>query len=177
MAVAQGTKTTRRSTTEKGTAQRATTRRTSTQRGTTQRTTTRRASAQRATTARPAAETSTRRRTTARKRAGEETAERTTHRTATLPVPVVTPHLSVRKVRIPAPAGLPVTGHEVVEAGRVATSHLPPPDRLAYYAGLGALAVFGVVEWPVAAAIAVGVGIARRARSGNGARRESAKKE
>jgi len=33
---------------------------------------------------------------------------------------------------------------------------LPAPQRLAYYAGLAALAAFGILDWPVAAALAVG---------------------
>lgn len=33
---------------------------------------------------------------------------------------------------------------------------LPPPEQLAFYGGLGALAVFGVVDWPVAAVLVVG---------------------
>lgn len=37
--------------------------------------------------------------------------------------------------------------------GRV---RLPPPERLVYYAGLGLLAVFEVVEWPVALVIGIG---------------------
>jgi hypothetical protein len=41
---------------------------------------------------------------------------------------------------------------------------LPPPERLAFYGGLGALAVAGAVEWPVAAAIGVATMVARRSR-------------
>lgn len=33
---------------------------------------------------------------------------------------------------------------------------VPPPDKLAYYAGVGVLAAFGVLEWPVAGAIVAG---------------------
>jgi hypothetical protein len=33
---------------------------------------------------------------------------------------------------------------------------LPPPDRLIFYVGLGLLAVFEVVEWPVALIVGVG---------------------
>lgn len=33
---------------------------------------------------------------------------------------------------------------------------VPAPDRLAFYAGIAALAVFGVVDWPVALVIGVG---------------------
>ena len=41
---------------------------------------------------------------------------------------------------------------------------MPPPERLAFYGGLGALAVVGAVEWPVAAAIGVATVVARRGR-------------
>lgn len=33
---------------------------------------------------------------------------------------------------------------------------VPPPDQLAFFAVLGALAALGAIEWPVAAAIGVG---------------------
>jgi hypothetical protein len=33
---------------------------------------------------------------------------------------------------------------------------LPPPERLVYYAGLGLLAVFEVVEWPIALVVGTG---------------------
>lgn len=33
---------------------------------------------------------------------------------------------------------------------------LPAPEQLAFYAGVGAMALFGIVEWPVAAALVVG---------------------
>lgn len=38
----------------------------------------------------------------------------------------------------------------------IASVRLPQPDRLAWYGGITTLAVLGVVEWPVAVAIAVG---------------------
>ncbi len=41
---------------------------------------------------------------------------------------------------------------------------LPPAERLAFYGGLGALAVVGALEWPVAAAIGAATVIARRSR-------------
>jgi hypothetical protein len=37
--------------------------------------------------------------------------------------------------------------------GRIA---VPPPDQLAFFGVLGALAALGAIEWPVAAAIGVG---------------------
>jgi hypothetical protein len=39
---------------------------------------------------------------------------------------------------------------------------LPPPEELAYYGGLALLAVFSVIEWPVAAAIGVGTAVTHR---------------
>lgn len=34
--------------------------------------------------------------------------------------------------------------------------HLPPPQQLAWLGGLATLAVVGILEWPVAAAIGIG---------------------
>ena len=33
---------------------------------------------------------------------------------------------------------------------------LPAPEHLAFYAGVGAMAVFGIMEWPVVAALVMG---------------------
>jgi hypothetical protein len=33
---------------------------------------------------------------------------------------------------------------------------LPPPERVAYYAGVGTLAAFGLIDWPVALVITAG---------------------
>ncbi|WP_156748208.1 hypothetical protein [Mycobacterium sp. E3198] len=33
---------------------------------------------------------------------------------------------------------------------------LPPPEHLAFYAGVGAMAVLGIMEWPVVAALIAG---------------------
>jgi hypothetical protein len=33
---------------------------------------------------------------------------------------------------------------------------LPAPEHLAFYAGVGAMAVFGIMEWPVVAALVIG---------------------
>jgi hypothetical protein len=52
---------------------------------------------------------------------------------------------------------------DVGEAVNTVQSSLPPVERLAYYAGLGALAALGIIEWPVAAAIGAGTLLARRA--------------
>lgn len=59
-----------------------------------------------------------------------------------------------------------LAGHRLAEAAERYGRHirlpavgdvpLPPPDRLAYYAGLGAIAAFGVIDWPVALVIGAG---------------------
>ncbi|MFC0864470.1 hypothetical protein ACFHYQ_19445 [Sphaerimonospora cavernae] len=62
--------------------------------------------------------------------------------------------------------GLPhVSRHDVGQAVDIARTFLPPPERLAYYGGLGALAVLGLIDWPVAAAIGAGTLIAQRTRA------------
>lgn len=33
---------------------------------------------------------------------------------------------------------------------------MPPPERMAYYAGMGVLAAAGVIEWPLAIVVAAG---------------------
>ncbi|WP_433501363.1 hypothetical protein ACQP1K_14190 [Sphaerimonospora sp. CA-214678] len=58
-----------------------------------------------------------------------------------------------------------VSRHDVGQAVGIARTFLPPPERLAYYGGLGALAVFGLIDWPVAAAIGAGTMIAQRTRA------------
>jgi hypothetical protein len=54
---------------------------------------------------------------------------------------------------------------ETKAAADVMRSYLPPMERLVYYGGLGAAAVIGVLEWPVAAAAGAGVWVATRGRS------------
>ncbi|MFC0531896.1 hypothetical protein [Phytohabitans kaempferiae] len=91
-------------------------------------------------------------------------------RTVNLPFVSATFHLpdvgSLRRLvdRVPHPP-LPRLGRaEAAHAARAVAGHLPPPTRLAYYAGLGVLGVTGVIEWPVAVAIGAGTLFARRAR-------------
>ncbi|MEV0195360.1 hypothetical protein [Nonomuraea sp. NPDC050691] len=89
----------------------------------------------------------------------------------TLDLPMMTIEVrppQVRMPRIPLPhVPLPkISRQEVGHAADVARAMLPPPERVAYYGALGALAVMGVIEWPVAAAIGAGAIIAQRARSG-----------
>ncbi len=54
---------------------------------------------------------------------------------------------------------------EVPVLGEVA---VPPPDKLAYYAGLGLLAAFQVIEWPMALVITAGHLLADQHLSGVG---------
>lgn len=39
---------------------------------------------------------------------------------------------------------------------RTVSLTLPAPEHLAFYAGIGAMAAFGIMEWPVVAALLVG---------------------
>ncbi|MDT3442357.1 MULTISPECIES: hypothetical protein [unclassified Pseudofrankia] len=50
------------------------------------------------------------------------------------------------------------------EGWRIGRFELPSPRKTAYYLGLGALAAFEVVEWPVAAAVAAGTWVAQHTR-------------
>jgi len=58
------------------------------------------------------------------------------------------------------------TTHAEDEREQVVThtlpSLLPSPEHLVYFAGLGVLAVFGLLEWPVAVAIGTGTLVAER---------------
>ena len=46
-------------------------------------------------------------------------------------------------------------GHVALPYG-IGPMRVPSPDRLAFYGGIAALALFGIVEWPVALVIGVG---------------------
>jgi predicted membrane protein len=39
---------------------------------------------------------------------------------------------------------------------RVSLLRLPAPEHLAFYAGIGVMAVFGIMDWPVVVAVAMG---------------------
>lgn len=77
----------------------------------------------------------------------KETGEREKEHGARVPIPIVTPQVKVYHLPVPAAGGA-----------------LPPPDRLVFYGGLGAMAALNVISWPVAAAIGVGTMLAGRAR-------------
>jgi hypothetical protein len=75
-------------------------------------------------------------------------------------------HLQLHTVH----ADLPIpyfTPRDITANAHVVTSHLPapsampPPRTLAFYGGLGALALAGAVDWPVALAIGAATVVAR----------------
>lgn len=74
--------------------------------------------------------------------------------------------IEVRRPQVQMPhVSMPHIGRQ--ELGHyvdVARTILPPPERIAYYGALGAMAAFGAIEWPVAAAIGAGMVIAQRGR-------------
>jgi hypothetical protein len=77
-------------------------------------------------------------------------------RTGTLTLPFAT--VQWRLPEFPMPVGrqeLEAAVHKVREV-------LPPPTQLAYYAGLGVLAVFEVIEWPMVVVAAAGMIVVQR---------------
>ncbi|MEV0230977.1 hypothetical protein [Nonomuraea sp. NPDC050786] len=67
------------------------------------------------------------------------------------------PHIEMPHMEMPR-----INRQELGHYMDVARTFLPAPERMAYYGALGALAAFGVLEWPVAAAIGAGTVIAQR---------------
>ena len=106
--------------------------------------------AQPATTARSSPSKSPERRAGSKPSALESSRSSVTVKMPLLTVQVRAPHVPRMRPR--------AVGHAV----STAQSSLPPAERMAYYAGLGALAAFGVIEWPVAAAIGAGTILAKR---------------
>lgn len=51
---------------------------------------------------------------------------------------------------------------DVASAAMSVREYLPPREQMVYYGGLGLLAAFSVIEWPVAAAIGVGTAVTLR---------------
>jgi hypothetical protein len=54
------------------------------------------------------------------------------------------------------------TPRELLRVAGAARTLMPSPEQLLYYTGLGAAAVMGVIEWPVALAVGAGVAVAQR---------------
>lgn len=83
--------------------------------------------------------------------------------TATFRAPRITaPHITVAQLRVPEAMDPRRLVSRAGEAASAIRSALPPPTQLAYYSGLGALAISGIVEWPVALAIGAGTVIAQQ---------------
>jgi hypothetical protein len=80
-----------------------------------------------------------------------------------VPVPRV-PVSRVPMPRVPRPRVAVPRRAEVRQAAGVVRSFMPPPERVAFYGGLGVMAVVGVLEWPVAVAVGAGTVVAQRAR-------------
>jgi hypothetical protein len=78
-------------------------------------------------------------------------------------VPLVNVRVPVLRARVPGLAG---RAAETRWAAQAVRANLPPTERLLYYGGLGLMATVGVLEWPVAAAVGVGVWLAGRTGAG-----------
>jgi hypothetical protein len=94
-------------------------------------------------------------------------------RTATLNLPFVTaqfrkPDLHLPDLHLPRLGGRPDVG--AVAGAAAAKARSLSPAELAYYAGLGLLAVVEVIEWPVALVVGAGTALARSGRNGGGGR-------
>jgi hypothetical protein len=91
-------------------------------------------------------------------------------RTATVNLPFVTAQF--RAPALPMPHVHVPDRREIDVAVRTVRSYLPSPRETVYYGGLALLAAFELIEWPVAAAIAVGTAV-----TGSGETRESSRQE
>ncbi|MBF6338210.1 hypothetical protein IU450_20270 [Nocardia abscessus] len=96
-----------------------------------------------------------------------------TTKRAGLSVPV--PTLGVRMARVPLPPGPRTVAGGVASATAAVRKGVPDRESLLYFGGLGAAAVTGVVSWPVAGAIGVGVWVAEHARRDSGTARSGAR--
>jgi len=121
-------------------------------------------------------------RSAAKATATKRPASRTKPKTATVNLPFVTaefrapdvhlpkslPRPSLESVplvgRIPRPHVPEAAGRQLTGAAQVIGDHMPERSQLALFAGLGTVAVAGLIDWPVAAAVAAGTVVARRAR-------------
>jgi hypothetical protein len=83
-------------------------------------------------------------------------------RTATVNLPFVTAQFRAPDLHLPKPRR-----PEMGAALQRARNFLPSPQQALYYGGLGLMAAFELVEWPVAAAIGVGTALARRGTGGD----------
>ncbi|MGQ4615249.1 hypothetical protein [Nocardia sp. R7R-8] len=74
------------------------------------------------------------------------------------------PTLGMRMARVPLPPGPRTVATGVSSATTAVRNRVPDRESLLYFGGLGAAAVTGLVSWPVAGAIGVGVWVAEHAR-------------
>src|SRR5258707_14448912 len=77
-------------------------------------------------------------------------------------------HLHMRTLHPPVPIPY-LTKEEVTGTARAAAERLPDnplAKDLVFYGGLGALAVAGALEWPVALVVGGGTWVGRRGREG-----------
>ncbi|MFD8247022.1 hypothetical protein [Nocardia sp. NPDC059691] len=79
-------------------------------------------------------------------------------------VRVPVPTLGMRMARVPLPPGPRSVATGVSSATTAVLDRVPDRESLLYFGGLGAAAVTGLVSWPVAGAIGVGVWVAEHAR-------------
>jgi hypothetical protein len=88
-------------------------------------------------------------------------------RWTTIPLPIIHTWLAVPSIQMAAlrspSSGLNAMAAQTRWAAQAARANLPPADRLLYYGGVGAMALLGVLEWPVAVVAAAGLWIASRA--------------
>jgi hypothetical protein len=80
-------------------------------------------------------------------------------RVVTLRLPLVTAIVRVPRLpslpALPGARSLPHVGRrEMAEAAQTVRAFLPPPRKMLFYGGLGALAAFEIIEWPIAAVVA-----------------------
>ncbi|MFI9412940.1 hypothetical protein [Nocardia gamkensis] len=102
---------------------------------------------------------------------GTEAESKTESKTGSRPAPtararlrVPVPTVGVRMARIPLPPGPRSVATGVSSATTAVRNRVPDRESLLYFGGLGAAAVTGLVSWPVAGAIGVGVWVAEHAR-------------
>ncbi len=86
-------------------------------------------------------------------------------------VPVVNLRVPLLTPRVPDVGAATAQTRWAAQAVR---ANLPSPERMLYYGGLGLLATVGALEWPVAAALGVGVWVAGRTGQRRGAQAASA---
>ncbi|WP_340681761.1 hypothetical protein LCL61_23840 [Amycolatopsis coloradensis] len=79
-------------------------------------------------------------------------------RTATVNLPFVTAQFRAPELHMPR-AHIP-NRQEIGSALRVVGSYLPSPKQTVYYGGLALMAAAELIEWPVAAAVAIGTAVA-----------------